>query len=196
MRHALFQPTALAYSPAELTACVRALLDANANANADAGAWVFDVVDWTRQALADAALLASERLDGARGDAAAAESAGRALLALIDAMGEVLRMDVAHFGGFEGMDAARRRLVTVWWDSDNDGALNAYASRQWLSLLPLYASRWRAFVRYLAEGGQAPAFDAIERAFVSDDAWWSARPQPLRLSRARVMRALALADAT
>ena len=192
MRHALFQPTALAYAPAELTACVRALLAAAAHDDAPAEAWVFDVVDWTRQALADAALLASERLDDARGDAAATDSAGRALLALIDEMGEVLRMDVDHFGGFQGVDAARRRLVTVWWDSDNDGALNAYASRQWLSLLPLYAARWRAFV-LKGEGG-APGFDAIERAFVSDDAWWSSRPQARRFSRARIARSLAMAD--
>jgi len=197
MRHKGFQPTAFAYALGDFARCPRLLLGALERASPLlrasvplSKAYEFDVVDWTRQLLADTALEVSVRLDAATraGDAAQFARWGATMLALVDAMAAVLCMHDAFSRSLA--DAQARKLVTLWHEDTH--ALSSYASRQLAALMPLYRRRWAA---YLARQPKAPRLDwrAMELAWAAN-ATAAAEPLARPFSIDGVRQALALCD--
>ncbi len=140
--------------------------------SAPADPYVYDVVDWGRQALGDYARVLHGRIRAAaeKRDAGAARAAGREMLELCDDLERLLATrrefllgrwirDARQWGvtpaEHAGAEWNARMLVTTW--NDRPGELNGYSAREWAGLMgSFYRNRWAMFladlVRALDEG--------------------------------------------
>lgn len=163
--------------------------------------YIYDLVDVTRQAVADRGReeLAATYAALQNGDKEAYRAAADRFLALIDMQDELLgtitdfRLGrwLRQAGDCADTQAEKERyrwnarcLITVWGTrrASNKGKLHDYAHREWQGLLKdFYRPRWeRWFDARLADwGGKAPDIDffAIEEAWTLDDRPYSEVPE-------------------
>jgi len=171
------------YDPALLERALGDLLAAR-TVLAGVDPYAFDVVDLTRQVLANRArvLLAEIRQAVAADDAATVDALANAFLALIEDQDRLLAtrpelllgrwLQAARGWGATAAEADAlehnaRMILTTW--SEDDSVLRDYAHREWAGLLgDYYYRRWRAFFDALVAGRADPDFFAIESAWVRE----------------------------
>lgn len=147
----------------------------------------YDVVDVTRQVLANYASVAQQRVAAAfnKGDKAAFDAAASGFLELIADMDKVLSTRREFLLGSWLEDARSigtnkqerdlyernaRNLITTW--GDKDCRISDYACRQWAGMMSgFYAPRWQRFFDAIRAGGYAMDDEAYAQ-FVADSKEW------------------------
>jgi alpha-N-acetylglucosaminidase len=157
--------TTLSYDPKELAEAWRLLVEAAAELKNSDG-FRFDLVDVTRQVLANYASVVQQQLaaDYKTKDAAAFTKNSKRFLALITDMDALLStrqefllgtwLESAKRWGTNETEKAlyernARNLITLW--GDQNSRLHEYANRQWAGLLKgFYQKRWEQFFAQVA----------------------------------------------
>ena len=152
--------TTLSYDPKELAEAWRLLMEARAELKNSDG-FQFDLVDVTRQVLANYASVLQQQLaaDYKKKDATAFTENSKRFLALIADMDALLStrrefllgnwLESAKGWGTNEAEKAlyernARNLITLW--GDQNSRLHEYANRQWAGLLNgFYQKRWEQF---------------------------------------------------
>ena len=166
--------------------------------------YVYDLVDITRQALAEKGRLTYREMTDAiaKGDSKRFDKASARFLSLIDAQDELLSthpafsvqpwLESARRMGHDDatrdqMESNARHLITTWGprEASEEGGLRDYAHREWHGLLgDLYRTRWATWIeaeKAALEQGKAEAepidFYAIDERWVKDRGDYELRPQ-------------------
>ncbi len=161
--------TKLTYDPNDLVSAWRDMYTAGMQNKwlFDNSAYQYDLVDWTRQVLANAFEPAYNKLIAAytANNSRAVRCLGTKLQVILKALDAVLAtnksfrlstwIDEARKSGGGHVNAAdffeynARNQITLWGPS---GEIEDYASKQWSGLVgSYYAPRWKKFVDYLLE---------------------------------------------
>lgn len=146
----------------------------------DLPTWKYDLVDMTRQCLADLGIPLQQAVSRAyqSGNKDSFRIASRLYLDLISDMDELLASNESFLLGKWIADARKcgvtkaekdlyernaRWLVTVWGPYDKDAMLFDYSSRQWAGLLKYYyRKRWADFFAFLDAELQKPVGRYVE----------------------------------
>lgn len=167
------------YDPADVirAACVFASV---ADSFSDSPHYIHDLIDVTRQAVAEAGRLEARKFADAatHGDSAAYHAAAKRFLNLILVQDTLLASTpsfrLGHFTEAarksavsqeisDGMERDARRLVTTWGNrtASDTGGLHDYSNREWQGLLAdFYYPRWqRWFAERMAQWPEMPEID-------------------------------------
>lgn len=157
-------PTKITYDPTVLISAWNDMFNAGKEANwlFDNDAYRYDLVDWTRQVLANSFEATYNRLiqQYNKNNTRGVKCIGNKLQVTLKTMDEVLNtndnfklstwIDAARKSGKDSADFFEynaRNQVTLWGPS---GQIEDYASKQWAGLVgDYYAHRWQMFVDYL-----------------------------------------------
>lgn len=155
--------TKLDYDPALLVEAWEMFI-ANATVFRESDGYQYDLVDITRQVLANYALSLQQKMavDFRRRDGASLKQHGEEFITLIDDLDMLLNTQQDFLLGKWIHDARRwgktdaekdlyefnaRDLVTLWGDKDSE--LHEYSNRQWAGLMTgFYKPRWEQFIAY------------------------------------------------
>ena len=173
--------TMMTYEPEVLVSALKQLYEAGLQdprlfVNA---AYQYDLVDWTRQVLANAFQPIYEELVDVylnESNTRRLQSCGRQLVGLLETLDLVLSTN-ENFLLSKWIDAARssdgaseagffeynaRDQITLWGPT---GQIEDYASKQWAGLIdPYYTGRWTMFVDYLSKTKPADYSDTVFKA--------------------------------
>jgi alpha-N-acetylglucosaminidase len=158
--------TKLNYDPLELAKAWELLASASDSLH-DNKEFQYDLVDVTRQVLANYALTVQQEMAASyvKKDILMFDKHSKVFLGLFDDMDTLLRTEQDFLLGTWIDDARRwglteeekdlyelnaRDLVTLWGDKDSE--LHEYSNRQWAGLMSaFYKPRWEQFIVYLTE---------------------------------------------
>lgn len=127
-------------------------------------AYQYDLVDWTRQVLANCFQVAYEKLIRTYQDGGSVHGAGQKLQMILKALDYVLatnpsfhldkwidegRRSSSSAGDADFFEYNARNQITLWGPT---GQIEDYASKQWSGLVgDYYATRWCIFTEYLSQ---------------------------------------------
>jgi len=199
MRHASFQPTATSYDHRAFLACAQELVNGarhlhqNLSVSSRFPPWatvldvqtlMYDVIDFLRQVLSDAALDAADGIDSAyfEGDRLRMAAAGERMESIVAMHADILDLHWMWASSADSADPAMadqlalkdlRELLTVW--SVHTELLHSYASRQTADLSRnVYIPRWKVWIHEVIIGGASPdsidaKYKAVELAYIRGD---------------------------